>query len=69
MDVMVLATQQWLNNTYGNDTRFNVVPEDGITGWHFAYTAEAYSAASTAPNYWTGWGAISLPVWRRLKYI
>lgn len=32
-DQMVLKTQQWLNNTYGNDSRYNSVTEDGITGW------------------------------------
>ena len=24
---------KWLNKTYGNDSRFNKVAEDGITGW------------------------------------
>lgn len=33
MDVMVLQTQQWLNETYGNDNRFQHVEEDGFTGW------------------------------------
>lgn len=37
MDVMVYATQQWLNNTYRNDPRYNVVLEDGITGWQTIY--------------------------------
>ena len=37
MDQMVLATQQWLNNTYGNDSRYNRVTEDGITGWNTIY--------------------------------
>lgn len=37
MDAMVLATQQWLNKTYGNDSRFNKVVEDGITGWGTIY--------------------------------
>lgn len=32
MDQMVLATQQWLNKTYGNDSRYNRVTEDGLTG-------------------------------------
>mgnify|MGYP001215942063 CR=1 FL=1 len=32
-DAMVLATQKWLNEKYGNDSRFNKVAEDGITGW------------------------------------
>ncbi len=33
MDVMVQATQKWLNDTYGSDSRFNRVDEDGQTGW------------------------------------
>lgn len=33
MDLMVLETQKWLNNTYGNDSRFTKVKEDGRTGW------------------------------------
>ena len=37
MDAMVLKTQQWLNSTYGNDSRFNRVTEDGITGWGTIY--------------------------------
>jgi peptidoglycan hydrolase-like protein with peptidoglycan-binding domain len=37
MDVMVLATQQWLNSTYGNDSRFGSVEEDGYTGWNTVY--------------------------------
>lgn len=37
MDEMVLATQKWLNNTYGNDSRFNRVDEDGATGWETIY--------------------------------
>ena len=37
MDTMVLKTQQWLNLTYGDDSRFNRVTEDGITGWDTIY--------------------------------
>lgn len=37
MDSMVLATQKWLNRTYGDDPRFNVVAEDGATGWETIY--------------------------------
>lgn len=37
MDVMVLKVQEWLNETYGNDSRFNRVTEDGITGWGTIY--------------------------------
>jgi peptidoglycan hydrolase-like protein with peptidoglycan-binding domain len=36
-DPMVLATQQWLNATYGNDSRFNKIDEDGSTGWQTIY--------------------------------
>ena len=36
-DAMVLATQKWLNEKYGNDSRFNKVAEDGITGWGTIY--------------------------------
>lgn len=37
-DAMVLATQQWLNQTYGHlSGRFNTVDEDGITGWNTIY--------------------------------
>ena len=36
-DAMVLATQKWLNEKYGNDSRFNKVAEDGITGWGIIY--------------------------------
>ncbi|WP_278628264.1 glycoside hydrolase domain-containing protein [Thomasclavelia cocleata] len=37
MDAMVLATQKWLNSTYGNDKRFNRITEDGLTGWNTIY--------------------------------
>lgn len=37
MDVMILETQKWLNSTYRNDSRFNAVTEDGITGWETIY--------------------------------
>ena len=33
MDVMVLKAQQWMNSTYGNDSRYTPVVEDGLTGW------------------------------------
>lgn len=36
-DIMVLATQAWLNDTYGNDSRFKRVSEDGMTGWETIY--------------------------------
>lgn len=37
MDEMVLATQKWLNKTYGNDSRYDRVAEDGATGWETIY--------------------------------
>lgn len=33
MDIKVLMTQQWLNATYGTNSSFELVDEDGITGW------------------------------------
>lgn len=33
MDEMVLATQKWLNTTYGDVSGFQKVAEDGLTGW------------------------------------
>ncbi len=36
-DPYVYNTQQWLNNTYGDDSRFNVVTENGKTGWATIY--------------------------------
>ncbi|OZG58843.1 peptidoglycan-binding protein [Bifidobacterium tissieri] len=33
-DPMVLKTQHWLNNTYGGDSRYNRIIEDGNTGWN-----------------------------------
>ena len=38
-DPMVRATQIWLNRTYGNDDRFNIIPESvyGKTGWTTIY--------------------------------
>lgn len=32
MDKMVLKTQEWLNITYGVDSRFNKIDENGNTG-------------------------------------
>ncbi len=37
VDQMVLATQNWLNDTYGSDTRFEMVEENGKTGWQTIY--------------------------------
>lgn len=37
VDQMVLATQNWLNDTYGGDSRFELVPENGKTGWPTIY--------------------------------
>lgn len=36
-DQMVLATQQWLNRTYGANPAFDKVPESGQTGWTTVY--------------------------------
>ena len=36
-DEMVLETQQWLNNNYGNVLGFEKVKEDGKTGWPTIY--------------------------------
>ena len=37
VDQMVLQTQQWLNKTYGNDSRFKKVNPEARTGWHTIY--------------------------------
>ena len=37
-DERVLQVQQWLNKTYGNDSRYNKITEDGKTGWSTIYT-------------------------------
>lgn len=37
MDERVLQVQQWLNTTYGDDSRFNTLTEDGLTGWNTIY--------------------------------
>lgn len=37
-DELVLATQQWLNKTYGHIPDFNQAPEDGNTGWSTIYS-------------------------------
>ena len=36
-DPLVLSAQRWLNNTYGNDSRYNSIPENGKTGWTTIY--------------------------------
>ena len=36
-DERVLQVQQWLNKTYGNDSRYNKITEDGKTGWSTIY--------------------------------
>lgn len=36
-DEMVLATQKWLNKTYGHIPEFNQPNEDGLTGWPTIY--------------------------------
>lgn len=37
MDIMVLATQQWLNVTYSGRYGYNEIEEDGMTGWNTIY--------------------------------
>lgn len=37
MDKMVLETQKWLNETYGKDSRFKKIDENGKTGWPTIY--------------------------------
>lgn len=37
IDEMVLMVQKWLNTTYGDDSRFNKVVENGKTGWNTIY--------------------------------
>lgn len=37
MDTMVLKTQEFLNAMYGHDSRYNVVEENGLTGWKTIY--------------------------------
>lgn len=37
MDQMVLATQQWLNETYEGKIGWTEIPETGITGWTTVY--------------------------------
>ena len=37
IDEMVLMVQRWLNTTYGDDSRFNKVEENGKTGWNTIY--------------------------------
>lgn len=36
-DPLVLSAQKWLNNTYGSDSRYNIIPENGKTGWTTIY--------------------------------
>lgn len=37
MDAMVLKTQQYLNTNYGGDSRYEIIEEDGLTGWATIY--------------------------------
>lgn len=36
-DPYIYNAQQWLNSTYQNDSRYNVIPETGKTGWTTIY--------------------------------
>jgi len=37
LDPLILSAQQWLNATYGGDSRYNLIPENGKTGWTTIY--------------------------------
>lgn len=37
MDQMVLATQQWLNDTYSTNNAWVTIEENGLTGWNTIY--------------------------------
>lgn len=56
---MVLETQKWLNTTYGDDSRFERVMENGNTGWPTIYGLTRalqieLGIAATADNFGTG---------------
>lgn len=34
---MVLAVQRWVNNTYRGRNGYNIIKEDGKTGWSTVY--------------------------------
>ena len=58
-DPYVFYTQQWLNDTYGNDSRFNTVTENGKTGWATIYALTRalqieLGIQATADNFGTG---------------
>ncbi|MBR2505320.1 MAG: DUF1906 domain-containing protein [Bacilli bacterium] len=58
MDEMVFRTQQWLNSTYGNDSRYNEIEENGKTGWATIYALTRalqieLGIQSTADNFGT----------------
>ena len=36
-DPYVYNVQVWLNSTYGNDSRYNIISENGLTGWSTIY--------------------------------
>lgn len=37
VDPLILSAQQWLNATYGGDSRYNIITENGKTGWTTIY--------------------------------
>lgn len=58
-DPYVFYTQKWLNDTYGNDSRFNTVTENGKTGWATIYALTRalqieLGIQSTADNFGNG---------------
>ena len=58
-DPYVLNVQKWLNETYGSDSRFNTVTENGKTGWATIYALTRalqieLGIQATADNFGTG---------------
>lgn len=58
-DPYVLNVQKWLNETYGNDSRFKTVTENGKTGWNTIYALTRalqirLGIQSTADNFGNG---------------
>ena len=37
MDAYIVKVQNWLNGTYGSDSRFEMLPVTGETGWTTIY--------------------------------
>lgn len=59
MDIMVLQTQQYLNAMYRGNAGYNIVAEDGVTGWSTIYALTRalqieLGLSSTADNFGNG---------------